>query len=110
MPLKIMIIIVVEFPALSITFILNEVAALLDRGHGVRILARERGPLYSLHPIVEKYRMLERTTYLEAPRIKPEHAFYLLRKSLPPFIRKHLHWLKAVGILKSLIQEATGVH
>jgi colanic acid/amylovoran biosynthesis glycosyltransferase len=57
--------IVGEFPLLSEPFILNQLAGLIDRGHEVHIYA-VRGqlrPLKKVHPIVEKYKLREKTTY-----------------------------------------------
>jgi colanic acid/amylovoran biosynthesis glycosyltransferase len=52
-----------QFPALSETFVLNQVTGLLDRGADVRVLAAAHVPQSALHPAVERYRLLERTSY-----------------------------------------------
>ncbi|PSB58980.1 glycosyltransferase [Chamaesiphon polymorphus] len=59
--------IVGQFPALSVTFILNQITGLIDRGHEVDIYADERGESEKLHPSIEAYRLLDRTYYL--PRV-----------------------------------------
>ncbi|HBB36038.1 MAG TPA: colanic acid biosynthesis glycosyltransferase WcaL [Cyanobacteria bacterium UBA8803] len=54
-----------NFPVLSETFILNQIAGLIDRGHEVDIYALD-GPsddTSKVHPIVEQYNLLERTYY-----------------------------------------------
>jgi colanic acid/amylovoran biosynthesis glycosyltransferase len=51
------------FPALSETFILNQITGLIDRGHDVDIYASRRGDASKVHPDVVKYRLLERTHY-----------------------------------------------
>ena len=55
-----------HFPALSETFVLNQITGLLDRGHDVRIYARRPDTASPVHPVVERYRLLERTTYWPA--------------------------------------------
>jgi colanic acid/amylovoran biosynthesis glycosyltransferase len=60
------------FPAVSETFILRQITGLLDFGHAVDIFADMRGePDAPLHPEVTKYRLLERTTFMDMP---PETA------------------------------------
>ena len=76
--------IVGTFPALSVSFIINQIKGLIDRGHEVDIYALD-GPSENtskVHPIVEEYRLLERTYY---PPTRPENV--LLRR------------LKTVGLL-----------
>lgn len=52
--------IVSDFPRLSETFILNQITGLLDLGHDVQIFARVRSPETTIHPDVEKYRLMQR--------------------------------------------------
>ena len=55
------------FPALSETFILNQITGLIDRGHEVDIYA-ERSPSTSkVHSDVEKYNLLSHTYYFDRP-------------------------------------------
>jgi colanic acid/amylovoran biosynthesis glycosyltransferase len=56
-----------EFPALSETFVLNQVTGLIDLGHDVTILAERPRSEPMTHPEVARYRLLERTRYLEMP-------------------------------------------
>jgi len=57
-----------EFPALSETFVLNQITGLLDLGHDVTIFAS--GPRYEagVHQDVMRYRLWERLQYREMPR------------------------------------------
>ena len=55
---------VFEFPILSETFILNQIAGMLERGCEVDIYAERRGDLSKVHPLVEKYNLQQRTYYL----------------------------------------------
>ncbi len=76
--------IVGTFPALSVSFIINQIKGLIDSGHEVDIYALDGAPedISKVHPIIEEYRLLERTYY--PPRI-PKNL--LLRR------------LKIVGLL-----------
>lgn len=56
------------FPALSETFILNQITGLIDLGHDVDIFALERGYATKLHGDITKYDLLSRTHY---PARKP---------------------------------------
>ena len=55
-----------SFPALSETFVLNQITGLLDLGHEVDIYATWAGPDRRVHPEVGAYRLLERVAYPEA--------------------------------------------
>ncbi|MEL6788828.1 MAG: colanic acid biosynthesis glycosyltransferase WcaL, partial [Cyanobacteria bacterium J06607_15] len=46
---------VCEFPILSETFILNQIAGLIDRGCEVDIYAEVKGNSDKIHPLVEQY-------------------------------------------------------
>lgn len=52
-----------EFPALSETFILDQITALIDRGHRVSIFAERRSRDAAAHPAVLDYDLLARTRY-----------------------------------------------
>jgi colanic acid/amylovoran biosynthesis glycosyltransferase len=56
-----------RFPKLSETFILNQLTGLLDAGHHVDIYATSRGDTDTTHPEVERYRLMERTRFLNTP-------------------------------------------
>lgn len=61
------------FPALSVSFILNQIKGLIDRGHEVDIYALDGAPddLSKVHPIVDEYKLLERTYY---PPARPKNS------------------------------------
>ncbi len=54
---------VTEFPALSETFILNQITGLLDLGHHVEIFAVTSFMETKVHPDVKKYGLMERVHY-----------------------------------------------
>lgn len=56
-----------QFPALSETFILDDIVGLIDRGHEVDIYANKIGNTDKMHPEVESYRLLARTFYAQMP-------------------------------------------
>lgn len=51
------------FPTLSETFVLNQITGLIDRGHTVDVFANTKGTSTKIHPCVEQYRLIDRTTY-----------------------------------------------
>lgn len=68
------------FPALSQTFILNQITGLIDLGHEVEIFARTNPNEPKIHSDVEKYRLMERVHYDPvAPRNKIHSALTALQ-------------------------------
>lgn len=64
------------FPLLSETFVINQITGLLDRGHEVRVFARRPEDSSLVHPVVDRYRLIDRTTYWPSqPRHKLLRAF-----------------------------------
>jgi colanic acid/amylovoran biosynthesis glycosyltransferase len=55
------------FPCISQTFVLNQITGLMDRGHDVDIFAVHGDDPSQVHLDVSKYRLLERTCYLDSP-------------------------------------------
>lgn len=58
-----------SFPEISETFILRQITGLMDRGHRVTILSQRRPPAGPVHEEVHRYRLYERTRYLDGPRV-----------------------------------------
>jgi len=56
-----------EFPALSETFVLNQITGLLDQGHDVTIFAEGPRDEPVIHPDVGAYGLADRTRYLALP-------------------------------------------
>ncbi|PEO38848.1 glycosyltransferase [Bacillus wiedmannii] len=69
-----------SFPALSETFILNQITGLIDAGHDVSILSWKQTKT-STHPDVEKYDLLSKVTYIDIPESKIRRNF----KAIPIF-------------------------
>lgn len=55
------------FPALSTTFIQNQLTSLIDAGHEVHVFAFRRPDEQKIHPIIAEYHLLERTSYFNIP-------------------------------------------
>ncbi len=60
-------VVVTHFPALSETFVLNQITGLMDRGHTVHIHADRPGHDTKIHPDITRYNLLAQTSY--APRL-----------------------------------------
>jgi colanic acid/amylovoran biosynthesis glycosyltransferase len=56
-----------EFPALSETFVLNQITGLLDLGHDITIFAVRPRAESVVHGDIERYGLRERTRYLNMP-------------------------------------------
>jgi colanic acid/amylovoran biosynthesis glycosyltransferase len=74
--------IVNQFPALSETFILNQITGLLDRGHEVDIYAYSPRNDPGVHADLEKYDLLKRTYYMIPYTSMPSNKIYRLIKGL----------------------------
>jgi len=73
--------IVGTFPALSETFVLNQITGMLDRGHDVDIYARRKVEFQKMHSDVNSYKLLERTYYLRDLKI-PRNKFIRVIKAI----------------------------
>ncbi len=93
--------IVSDFPALSETFILNQIVGLIKLGYEVDIYATMRRDDPKVHPDVEKYRLLSRTYY--AARM-PDSRLARLLKAVGLFAtnfpKAPLVMLKALNFFK----------
>lgn len=56
------------FPAISETFILNQITGLIDLGHEVDIYARTGSPNEKVHQEIRDYQLLNRTYYFSVPK------------------------------------------
>ena len=103
--------ILVRFPLLSETFILNQIVGVIDRGHEVDIYTYKLGDTSNMHPAVEKYRLLDRT-YHVVPTISVNYFLRGLKgliQLLSPYDIIHCQYgplgqkvmlLRHLGILK----------
>lgn len=90
-----------QFPALSETFILNQITGLIDRGHEVDIYAEPPDNTVKIHADVEKYNLIARTYY--HPKI-PQNQILRLRQSstllLAHFYQNPAALLRSLNIFK----------
>src|SRR3990172_12699909 len=54
---------VTSFPVWTETFILNQIAGLIDRGHEVHIYAHSANKHGTNHEIINKYKMMDRVSF-----------------------------------------------
>ena len=92
---------VTTFPALSQTFVLNQITGLIDQGCQVDILAMVKGRESKLHPEILHYRLLENTFYYDQS-LRPIPATKITR--LKEFVILFFHHFlkKPTALLKSL--------
>jgi len=76
------------FPALSETFILNQITGLIDLGHDVDIFALERGYTEKLHGDITKYDLLSRTHYPERQPGEPLGGIKSMVFHSPGFLKR----------------------
>ena len=87
-----------EFPALSETFVLNQITGLLDLGHHVTIFAVRPRDEAVVHDDVARYALRERTQYLKMPDNVPRRIFKGLLAGLGRGWKRPLVTLRALNI------------
>jgi colanic acid/amylovoran biosynthesis glycosyltransferase len=75
------------FPKISETFILNQLAGLLDEGHEIQVIARKQPDVAPDHEIIEEYALDERVSYVNPPSTYPE-GLRLLGSAAPELLRR----------------------
>ncbi len=97
------------FPKLSETFILNQITGLIDRGCEIDIFAKGPEELQKIHPDVEKYKLLERTFYIDdIDKHIPKNKIVRVLKGLHLICRNIIK--KPRAIVKSLNFTKLGKH
>lgn len=84
-----------EFPALSETFVLDQLTALIDRGHSVSIFAERTSRDEAVHPAVTEYGLLARTRYERLPTGLGRRI-----AGLPPLWRWQRPMWRAVNVVR----------
>jgi colanic acid/amylovoran biosynthesis glycosyltransferase len=92
--------IVNQFPALSETFILNQITGLIDRAHEVDIYAYRPRHEAGVHLDIAKYNLLKYTYYMTHSMSMPQNKVYRLIKGMVR-IARDLH-KKPMAVLNSL--------
>ena len=88
------------FPAISETFILNQVTGLIERGHDVHILANEQGETPEVHADVVNYRLLKETIYSRTPKKPGERLLRAIPLAFSAFGKRRLLILRSLNVLK----------
>lgn len=83
------------FPALSETFVLNQITTLLGRGHSVTVLAERHSDDAAEHPDVARFGLRDRTRYELLPARFAERVV-----RLPGVWRSALPTLRALNVLR----------
>ena len=83
-----------QFPALSETFVLNQITSLLERGHAVSIFAERRSTDTEEHPDVARFDLRRRTRYESMP------GFAARALALPGIIGRDGGSLRALNVLR----------
>ncbi|VEP13234.1 Glycosyltransferase [Hyella patelloides LEGE 07179] len=91
--------IVETFPALSETFILNQITGLIDRGHQVDIYAVKPREAAKVHADVIKYNLLQHTFYRDFPRNYLLRFLVAIKLILQNIYKNPLRLLKALRTL-----------
>jgi colanic acid/amylovoran biosynthesis glycosyltransferase len=91
-----------SFPCLSETFILNQITGLIDLGCEVRIIAFGKSGDPKQHPDVARYRLLDKTTYIQPPKSKSACRFKAAVQTLSGFLR---HPIFVYRLQKKLLAE-----
>ena len=76
-----------SFPCISETFILNQIIGLVDLGCDVRIFAFSKPNEHKQHSNISKYRLLDKTTYLNQPQSKAARRLKAASQTLFGFMR-----------------------
>jgi colanic acid/amylovoran biosynthesis glycosyltransferase len=88
------------FPALSQTFILNQITGLLDLGHEVEIFAQFNPKDKKIHSDIEKYRLMERVHYFAMPQNKIKRILKAIFLIIKNFHKAPLKILKSLNVLE----------
>jgi len=92
--------IVGRFPALSETFILNQITGLLDMGYDVEIFAQVNPNEKKVHSDVKKYHLIERTHYFSMPRNKIKRILRAVYPIITNFHKGPIKTMKSLNIFK----------
>jgi len=92
--------IISSFPALSETFILNQITGLLDMNHEVKIFARSNTNENEIHPDIKKYGLMEKVIYINMPRNKIFRVLKALCLFIYYFYKSPTKILKSINIFK----------
>lgn len=100
--------VVPEFPSVSQTFIVNQITDMIERGNEVRIFSFKKGKLKPIHQAIEKFKLLEKTTYFTFPPYSgAKRILWFLFFTVTNFtavIREPAFTLKRLGSVRNAIR------
>jgi len=100
--------VVSEFPALSETFILNQITGLIDMGHEIEIFAQYKGGNKQIHKDVFKYALLDKANYFNIPENKFIRFVKALYKIIQHYPEISFKVLKPFNVFKA--NKDTGIN
>jgi colanic acid/amylovoran biosynthesis glycosyltransferase len=87
-----------EMPSISTPFILNQIVGILEKGHEISIFSRARGDLKVIHDEIERYGILNKTTYLNPIKESILSRFiYFMKYSFIVFFRNPGLFFKSIN-------------
>lgn len=89
-----------EFPSVSQTFVLNQIAGVIDLGCDVHVFAAKSGSVGNNHDNYEKYGLLKKTHYYRIPKNKIARmlkAMFLIVKYVP---KNYVAILRSLNVLR----------
>jgi|WetSurMetagenome_2_1015567.scaffolds.fasta_scaffold26579_2 colanic acid/amylovoran biosynthesis glycosyltransferase len=89
-----------QFPRLTETYFLDQMTGLIREGHEIDIIATAPSRQPKIHPLVTKFRLLERTRYMNLETAFPLNQFKRIIKTIG-LVLMNLH-KSPVNILKAL--------
>ncbi|NQS90339.1 glycosyltransferase [Patescibacteria group bacterium] len=92
--------IVDSFPALSETFILNQITGLIDRGHNVAIFPNNKREDPKVHPDVKSYDLLSRTYYRHMPTNRIWRICKAFKLLLTNLYKSPITILRSLNVIK----------
>lgn len=93
--------IVNKFPALSETFILNQITGLIDKGHDVDIFANFVSDDSKIHADVKKYHLIDKTHYFHIPNTRIDRVEYTIKICLENLFSHPLSLLKFAKLFQT---------
>jgi colanic acid/amylovoran biosynthesis glycosyltransferase len=91
---------VIEFPKLSETFILNQIVGLIENGHEVTIFSLHRSEEQKLHPDVKNHDLLKITQYIDIPVATFERILKAIGLVILNFHKNPLKILNSLNVIK----------
>jgi colanic acid/amylovoran biosynthesis glycosyltransferase len=93
-----------SFPCISETFILNQITGLIDLGCDIRIIAIHQSRDEKQHPDIQKYNLLDKTSYINVFESKSARRIRAATQTMAAFIR---HPILVYRVQKKLLKNGS---